>query len=686
MENSKDIEDLTDLIGHYGKYQKLLLGLVIYVGIFSAFNNLNLPFLAPKIDYWCSRLPQYLNTSIEEWKNFSIPKEIRNGKHVYSKCEIYEETYRGHYSIDSPSVPCSSWEYDHSNYKSTITEQWGLVCENSWMISFAGSIYFVGFLITAFVSGQLSDRFGRRPVVLSCIIINSVFGITCTISPYYWMFATSRFLLSFGRAGLFLSWLILVVEIMGPKYRTRVSTSDKIGWATGQIILPGIAWLVKDWYYIQLASTLPVILLIFLWKYIPESPRWLLSHGKFHEADIIIRKIMKTNGKKVDELDVIIRKLAFKIKMVRLFEILKRIDRNGAWIYSTPEPLTVTIKCPTRSQRPANHQRVFATTYKINHTGILTLPNACTGYLPGIILTSHFQRQSQLQREIAPQVVVPPIEQIINQSEIHLLQSRLQEPKTKDLLTPTGDYDIKLAEQTMSKVQYDLNHLLRMTSTSSTTSSSPSLLTIIASSFGIILILIGLLSLICYYIRRKPTSTPTLQLDQADEPTPEDAAPTELTNVTPLPRSVDTNPSLYFFSRMVTVFAFYGLSFNADDTGGSVYLFYVLCGLMDYPSALLMQLLVVRIGRRYPLLVFLLISGICCIAASAIPDDMTWLRIVLAVSSKFCLSTALSILYIFSSEIYPTPVRNVGLGSCSMMGRIGAIIAPFMKQAVRILL
>ncbi|XP_067119478.1 organic cation transporter protein-like [Centruroides vittatus] len=479
MENSKDIEDLTDLIGHYGKYQKLLLGLVIYVGIFSAFNNLNLPFLAPKIDYWCSRLPEYLNTSIEEWKNFSIPIEIRNGKHVYSKCEIYEEAYRGHYSIDSPSVPCSSWEYDHSNYKSTITEQWGLVCENSWMISFAGSIYFVGFLVTAFVSGQLSDRFGRRPVVLSCIIINSVFGITCTISPYYWMFATSRFLLSFGRAGLFLSWLILVVEIMGPKHRTRVSTSDKIGWATGQIILPGIAWLVKDWYYIQLASTLPVILLIFLWKYIPESPRWLLSHGKFHEADIIIRKIMTTNGKKVDELDVIIRKLAFKIKMEDKDKTAKNIT--------------------------------FIDLFK----------------------------------------------------------------------------NIQICKLTL----------------------------------------------------------------------------------------------LQYFIWMVTVFAFYGLSFNADDTGGSVYLFYVLCGLMDYPSALLMQLLVVRIGRRYPLLVFLLISGICCIVASAIPDDMTWLRIVLAVSSKFCLSTALSILYIFSSEIYPTPVRNVGLGSCSMMGRIGAIIAPFMKQA-----
>lgn len=138
---------------------------------------------------------------------------------------------------------------------------------------------------------------------------------------------------------------------------------------------------------------------------------------------------------------------------------------------------------------------------------------------------------------------------------------------------------------------------------------------------------------------------------------------------------------LQYFIWMATIFSFYGLSFNADDTGGSVYIFYILSGLTDYPSAIIMQILVVRIGRRYPLMIFLLLSGIFCLLTSAIPDDMTWLRILLAVTSKFSISTCVSILYIFSSEIYPTIVRNVGLGSCSMMGRIGAIIAPFMKQA-----
>jgi OCT family organic cation transporter-like MFS transporter 4/5 len=51
---------------------------------------------------------------------------------------------------------------------------------------------------------------------------------------------------------------------------------------------------------------------------------------------------------------------------------------------------------------------------------------------------------------------------------------------------------------------------------------------------------------------------------------------------------------------------------------------------------------------------------------------------------KFCVTCSFGIIYVYSAEIYPTVVRGVGVGSSSMVGRIGSILAPFVKELVGI--
>jgi hypothetical protein len=42
---------------------------------------------------------------------------------------------------------------------------------------------------------------------------------------------------------------------------------------------------------------------------------------------------------------------------------------------------------------------------------------------------------------------------------------------------------------------------------------------------------------------------------------------------------------------------------------------------------------------------------------------------------KFCASASYAIIYLYSSELFPTSVRNSGMGTCSMMARVGAIVS-----------
>lgn len=59
------------------------------------------------------------------------------------------------------------------------------------------------------------------------------------------------------------------------------------------------------------------------------------------------------------------------------------------------------------------------------------------------------------------------------------------------------------------------------------------------------------------------------------------------------------------------------------------------------------------------------------------PVDLFSLAIALEMIGKFAVTTAYSLVYAFTAEIYPTVLRNTALGACSMASRIGSITAPF---------
>ena len=62
--------------------------------------------------------------------------------------------------------------------------------------------------------------------------------------------------------------------------------------------------------------------------------------------------------------------------------------------------------------------------------------------------------------------------------------------------------------------------------------------------------------------------------------------------------------------------------------------------------------------------------------------DLNVIAIVLAMIGKFCISASFAIIYVFSAELFPTVVRNIGVGAGSFWARIGGIIAPYIGALV----
>ncbi|CAG2116996.1 unnamed protein product, partial [Medioppia subpectinata] len=109
---------------------------------------------------------------------------------------------------------------------------------------------------------------------------------------------------------------------------------------------------------------------------------------------------------------------------------------------------------------------------------------------------------------------------------------------------------------------------------------------------------------------------------------------------------------------------------------GNFYITFLLAGLMELPAQLFTPIFLRYIGRRKLYAMFMIITALSCVAV--IPAQSSWLRVLFALVSKYGISTSWNVLTIHGSEIYPTVIRNTGMGVASVVARIGSISAPFM--------
>ncbi|XP_061661471.1 solute carrier family 22 member 13-like [Syngnathoides biaculeatus] len=124
---------------------------------------------------------------------------------------------------------------------------------------------------------------------------------------------------------------------------------------------------------------------------------------------------------------------------------------------------------------------------------------------------------------------------------------------------------------------------------------------------------------------------------------------------------------------------YYGLSLNVGNFGLNIYLTQFIFGLVEVPARLGSLPLIERFGRRRSEAVLLMFGGVACLAIIPVPKDLPIVVTVIAVLGKFASTACFNIVYVYTAELYPTTLRQSGVGLNSMSARVAGILSPLIR-------
>ncbi|KAK4805481.1 hypothetical protein QYF61_005526 [Mycteria americana] len=147
---------------------------------------------------------------------------------------------------------------------------------------------------------------------------------------------------------------------------------------------------------------------------------------------------------------------------------------------------------------------------------------------------------------------------------------------------------------------------------------------------------------------------------------------------TPVVRRISCCLCFVWFS---TSFAYYGLAMDLQNFDFNIYVIQLVFGAVDIPAKLVSIFTITFVGRRFTQSVALILAGLAILANILVPRDLRTLRTALAVFGKGCLAASFNCVFLYTGELYPTVIRQTGMGLANTMARLGSITAPLVKMA-----
>lgn len=142
---------------------------------------------------------------------------------------------------------------------------------------------------------------------------------------------------------------------------------------------------------------------------------------------------------------------------------------------------------------------------------------------------------------------------------------------------------------------------------------------------------------------------------------------------------------ILFFNWAVVSMMYYGVTMHAGNMGGNFYLNFFLLAVVEFPAYSLSIFLLDRLGRKKLHCSFMVLGGLACLS-TIFPvlfgdKSIQPLTLALAIVGKIGSAGAFGVVYVFSAELFPTVVRNAGMGASSCIARVGGMLAPYVASS-----
>ena len=182
-------------------------------------------------------------------------------------------------------------------------------------IGLAGSLYLLGCVIGSLFFGFLAGKFGRKQlfsITLSLYVL-SIIGTSASINKY--MFFLCRFFTGISVGGEYSSIFAAIDELIPKSIRGRADLIIDGTWHFGSMLAALTSFLTLNLFadsqefVVRFLFVIGVILafpVCYMRRYIPESPRWLIHKGRYHEAFTTVEYIVaKCKNKYINSNDII---------------------------------------------------------------------------------------------------------------------------------------------------------------------------------------------------------------------------------------------------------------------------------------------------------------------------------------------------------------------------------------------
>ncbi|RAI29271.1 MFS transporter, partial [Rhodoplanes elegans] len=185
-------------------------------------------------------------------------------------------------------------------------------------VGFATSAYLLGAVIGAVGFGWLTDRLGRKKLFFLTLAVYLTATGATALTWDVWSFAAMRFLTGAGIGGEYTAINSTIQELVPARYRgftdLVVNGSFWLGAAAGAlgsivVLDPAVIHPEYGWRLAFLIGAALGLLILLMRMWIPESPRWLMTHGRLAEAEAIVagieRQVAGHTGRATDDLPTV---------------------------------------------------------------------------------------------------------------------------------------------------------------------------------------------------------------------------------------------------------------------------------------------------------------------------------------------------------------------------------------------